>query len=269
MKRIHVFELEDFAWFPDWLRVCLTKLMVVMHQLVGSPDDLARLIGKALQHSPQRAIVDLCSGGGGPMLQVLQKLKDQPGMAGLHLTLTDLYPNQEVAAQINSSPTPNVTYRLAAVDAAEVPADLIGVRTLVGSFHHLPPATARRILQDAQANQQPICIYELSDNSLPTVLWWVSLPLIFLMSFFITPFARPLTWKQLVFTCLLPIIPICFAWDGAVSNARTYILEDLDGLLDGFETEQYAWEKGLIAGRAKKLYLLGLPKGQRLAKNPS
>ena len=259
MKRIHVFELEDFAWFPHWLRACLTKLMVVMHQLVGSPDDLARLIEKALRHSPQQAIVDLCSGGGGPMLHVFEKLKGQPGMADLQLTLTDLYPNREVATAVNNSQIPHLAYHLAAVNAAEVPADLRGVRTLVGSFHHMPPETARRILQHAQASQQPICLYEISDNSLPTALWWISLPMIFIMSFFITPFARPLTWKQLVFTYLLPIIPLCFAWDGAVSNVRTYTLEDLDGLLQGLGTEQYTWEKGRITGRAKKLYLLGLP----------
>ena len=260
MKRIHVFELEDFAWFPNWLRDCLTRLMVVMHRMVGSPDDLAELIGRALQHAPKPAIVDLCSGGGGPMLQVVERLKERPGMADLHVTLTDLYPNRTVAAAVNTSQAPNVSYHLAAVNAADVPAGLTGVRTLVGSFHHMLPDTARRILQDAQAHRQPICIYEISDNSLPTALWWVSLPLIFLMSFFITPFARPLTWKQLVFTYLLPIIPVCFAWDGAVSNVRTYTLEDLDILLKGLGTEDYTWEKGRITGRAKKLYLLGLPK---------
>lgn len=260
MKRLHLFELEDFAWFPGWLRACLTRLMVVMHRLVGAPDDLTRLLLKALSHSPQPAIVDLCSGGGGPMLEVFEQLKKQPGMAGLHLTLTDLYPNREVATAVNHSQTPNLAYNLTAVNAAEVPAGLLGVRTLVGSFHHMPPETARRILRNAQACQQPICIYEMSDNSLPSALWWISLPLIFLISFFITPLARPLTWKQLVFTYFFPIIPLCFAWDGAVSNVRTYTLNDLDSLLQGLETEHYTWEKGRITGRANKLYLLGLPK---------
>jgi hypothetical protein len=260
MKRIHLFELEDFTWFPHWLRACLTKLMVVMHQLVGSSDDLARLLGNALAHSRQLAIVDLCSGGGGPMLPVFEKLRSQPGMADLRLTLTDLYPNQEVAAAVNTSPTPELAYHLVAVNAVDVPADLPGVRTLVGSFHHMPPATARRILHQAHASQQPICIYEMSDNSLPTALWWISLPLLFLLSFFLTPFARPLTWQQLLFTYLLPLIPLCFAWDGAVSNVRTYTLDDLDTLLQGLDTEHYTWEKGRIGGWAKKLYLLGLPK---------
>ena len=39
MKRIQLFELEDYPWFPHWLRACLTRLMVVMHQLLGTPAD--------------------------------------------------------------------------------------------------------------------------------------------------------------------------------------------------------------------------------------
>jgi hypothetical protein len=82
------------------------------------------------------------------------------------------------------------------------------------------------------------------------------------MTFFITPFVRPLTWKQIIFTYVIPIIPFFFAWDGAVSNARTYTLNDLDILIDGLETKDYKWEKGTIAGKAKKIYLLGLPQLQ-------
>ena len=235
--------------------------MVVMHNLLGTTTDLAQLIGKALRHSSSARIIDLCSGAGGPMLQVFQTLKSEPETANLKLTLTDLYPNVEAAAQLNNRQIPDLNYRLTPVNAAEVTAELAGVRTLVGSFHHMRPDTARRILENAQASRQPICIYEISDNSFPTALWWVSLPMVFVMCLFITPLVRPLTWKQLVFTYLLPIIPICFAWDGAVSNARTYTLEDLAQLLAGLETEQYKWEKGRITGRANKLYLLGLPVG--------
>jgi hypothetical protein len=76
---------------------------------------------------------------------------------------------------------------------------------------------------------------------------------------FITPVVRPLTWQQLVFTYIIPIIPLCFAWDGAVSNARTYTLNDIDELLKDIEADDYKWEKGKIKGKTTKLYLLGLP----------
>lgn len=85
------------------------------------------------------------------------------------------------------------------------------------------------------------------------------MPMNLLMAFFITPLVKPMTWQQLVFTYLVPIIPICFAWDGAVSNARTYTLADMDELLNGLQTSDYVWEKGQTGGMLKKLYLLGLP----------
>jgi hypothetical protein len=49
-------------------------------------------------------------------------------------------------------------------------------------------------------------------------------------------------------------------WDGAVSNARTYTLEDMDIFLEGLNSQGYTWEKGIIKGKSRKVYLLGLPK---------
>ena len=262
MKRIHLFELEDFAWFPNWIRIGVTRLIVVMHKFLGSSADLVQLLSRALAHSESAAIVDLCSGSGGPMLEVYRTLKKQPGLDGLTLTLTDLYPNLTLAAAIKGQGDAALRYDTQSINAADVAPELRGVRTLVGSFHHMRPEVARRILQDAKEKRQAICVYDLSDNSFPISLWWVALPLNFLVALFITPFARPLTVKQLLFTYALPVIPFCFAWDGAVSNARTYTLGDMATLLEGLQSDGYTWETGLISGKAKKLYLLGLPTGR-------
>ncbi|RNI22686.1 class I SAM-dependent methyltransferase [Rufibacter latericius] len=258
MKRIHLFEFEDFPWFPDWLRISLTRLIVVMHRVLGTREDIATLLHKVLPSSAKPSIIDLCSGSGGPMMQVFETLREEPHLKGLTLTLTDLYPNQKLAHKINQSPTGNISYLTSPVDATHLPSDLVGVRTMVCSFHHMRPEPARKILQNAFNQRQPICIYEISDNSYPSSLWWIALPFNFLTPFFITPLVRPLSWKQLVFTYLIPIIPFFFAWDGAVSNARTYTLNDLDSLLKGLEAEDYVWEKGILQGKSKKIYLLGM-----------
>ena len=259
MKRIDLFEFEDLAWFPNWLRICLTRLIVVMHRLLKSSDDLVPLIKRTLSYSNTDAIVDLCSGSGGPMIEVFKDLVREQGNSNVKLILTDLYPNLEMASEINNSSIQNLSYKTTPVNATSVNTRLAGVRTMVGSFHHMKPDTARQILINAKESKEPICIYEISDNSHPTFLWWMAIPIIFIMALVITPFARPLTWKQLVFTYLIPIIPLCFAWDGAVSNVRTYTLEDLNILLEGLESEDYKWEKGKITKKANKIYLLGIP----------
>jgi hypothetical protein len=79
------------------------------------------------------------------------------------------------------------------------------------------------------------------------------------MCFFVTPLVRPFKWQQFVFTYLIPIIPFCFAWDGAISNIRTYTIKDLDELLKGLPSAKYSWGKGVVDGNPKMIYLRGMP----------
>lgn len=259
MKRIHLFEFEDFAWFPEWLRRCMTRLILVMHHLLGTSEKVADLLAKVLKLSKSSTILDLCSGSGGPMPEVLQILHDKYGIQNLSLILTDLYPDSITAEIYNSENGNNIRYLTTPVDATLLDDQRSGIRTIIGSFHHMSPDEARKILTSVQKSGEPICVFEVSDNSTPTGLWWIAFPINFIMTFFITPMVRPMTWQQLVFTYIIPIIPICFAWDGAVSNARTYSLNDLDELLNGISSHNYKWEKGTIEGKTNQIYLLGLP----------
>lgn len=259
MKRIHLFEFEDFPWFPNWLRMPMTRYIVAIHRLLGSKTDLAGLLTKILGHAPRKRIVDLCSGGGGPMPDVMEELHQNPEFKDLALTMTDLYPNTKAAAAINQQADPTMEYQTSPVDATDTKSIPEGLRTMVCSMHHMRPDTARSILQSARDARQPICIFEISDNSNPKWIWWTAIPVSFLSVFFLTPLVRPMTWQQLVFTYIIPLLPIFIAWDGAVSNARTYSASDLDELIEGLKTPDYHWEKGVVKGKAKKSFLLGWP----------
>ena len=260
MKRIHLFEFEDFKWFPHFLRTCMTNYIVAIHKLLGSRTDLVALLNKVLPHASQPHIVDLCSGGGGPMPAVLEELNSQREEKPIQLTLTDLYPNLEAAKRFNEDAGNGIEYHVQPVDATNVEQSLGGVRTMNCSLHHMRPEIAREILKNAKDLKEPICVFEISDNSLPTWLWWVAIPTTFLSVFFITPLVRPMTWQQIVFTYLIPLLPIFIAWDGAVSNVRTYTPEDLEVLLTDLKDPSYSWEIGKIKAKGThKLYLLGWP----------
>ncbi|TXD32560.1 hypothetical protein FRC96_17120 [Lujinxingia vulgaris] len=261
MQRRHYFEFEDKSWLPGWLRECMTLYIAVIHRMLGSQAVLAPLVERALEASPRPRVVDLCSGAGGPMPQVIEALREQ-GREDVELVLTDLYPN-ELAARRLSEEAQGVRYEERSIDATAVPGELGGVRTIVCGLHHMRPAQARGILEDAWQKRQPFVAFELSDNSAPFALWWTAIPFGFLMTLALTPFVRPLTLRQLIFTYLIPVLPVLIAWDGAVSNVRTYTEEDLGELLSGAQSDDYRWEIGTASsarGPGKMLYVLGLPR---------
>lgn len=260
MKRIQLFEFEDLSWFPQWLRKCLTRMMVVMHNLLNTSEEMAELVNRGLACTENNTIIDLCSGSGGPMPKVMKVLKEKFKVENPKMIMTDLFPNQHYAQKINIENHGGIIYIKEPVDAVTIDGKMKGLRTMVGSLHHMKPAMARKILQNAMECRQPICTFEISDNSFPKWIWWIAVPINILSSLFISIMVKPITWQQILFTYLIPIIPLTFAWDGAVSNARTYTLRDMDILLMGLESEDYMWEKGVINGRSKKIYLLGLPK---------
>jgi hypothetical protein len=257
MKRIHLFEVEDQNWFPNSLRMSITRLIKVMHRFLNTEDHLAKVLSKLITETKAKSIVDCCSGSGGPMPNVLEKLKTEYRIENLQLTLTDLYPSTEAAAAFNAKDD-SISYDINPVDVLENK-HIGDIKTLICSFHHMEPVKAKAILKKAIDDKQAICIYEMSDNSAPKALWWIAIPINIISSFIITLFSRPVSLKQLFFTYLIPLIPICFAWDGAVSNIRTYTLDDLDELLKDLPNENYVWEKGVIKGKGKSLFLTGRP----------
>ena len=265
MKRIQLFEFEDFNWFPETIRTSMTNLIVVLHKLLGTKNVLSGLITTIKSKHQFSQIIDLGSGSGGIMPDVIKNLNEQDLSQKLNIILTDLHPNPEVVKHINSKHN-NISYLETSINATELNDLPVGLKTMINSFHHMPPKEAKRILKSAQDNQQALLIYEIAENKIPTLLWWLLLPIslviLVVMSLFMTPFVKPLTWKQLLFTYLIPIIPICYAWDGQASLVRMYTFKDIDYLLQDFKSDQYSWEMATAKkanGKNLGYYILGLP----------
>lgn len=260
LKRIHLFEFEDFAWFPNWIRICMTRYINAFHRILKSQENLSELIKDQLSHAEEPIILDMCSGSGGPMPDVLRLVKQDEKYHNVRLELSDLYPNLEAAKVFNSDYN-DISYHVESVDATAVDPQFRGLRTMVSSLHHMKPEIVIEILGNAQKHRQPILIYEISDNAPPIWLWWLALPFGLISTLLVTPMVRPMSWQQLVFTYLIPILPLFIAWDGAVSNARTYTIADLEKLIAVLPlSDSYRWEPGKMKGRGGgKIFLKGIP----------
>lgn len=267
MKRIELFEFEDFSWFPEVIRTSMTNLIVVFHKMMGTSEVVSNLILDLKQKNNFDQITDLGSGSGGPMLEVIQQVNNNQKVDKVKLILTDLHPNPEFVKKINNLKLENVTYHDQSVNATNIDAAPAGLKTMIASFHHMNPTIAKKILNSAQTNREPILIFELAKNNIPTLLWWlllpISLPILILMSAVMTLFVRPLTFKQILFTYLIPIIPLAYAWDGQASLIRTYTFDDVKSLIGETDDDDYYWEiDDAKKANGKKLgyYIMGYPK---------
>lgn len=265
MKRIQLFEFEDFNWFPSWMRIPMTNLLVVLHKIMGTKEVLFNLLIHIQKTHPFHSIVDLGSGSGGIMPTVVNTWNDEMENK-IHLTLTDLHPNHQFIALNEKENNPKIHYSSTPVDATKLQSIPEGLKTMINSFHHMPPEIAQKILSSAQKEKTPLLIYEIAENKIPTAVWAIFLPIglciNFLMALFTTPFSRPLTFSQIFFTYIIPIIPLAYAWDGQASMPRMYAYADVDEMLSKTSSEDYSWEVAPAKkknGKTVGYYILGLP----------
>ena len=77
-----------------------------------------------------------------------------------------------------------------------------------------------------------------------------------------TPFIRPFRLGRIVFTYLIPIVPLIVLWDGLVSSLRTYSVAEMKAMVAKLDNaDSFEWEiERVKSGPAHILYLLGYPK---------
>ena len=250
MKRLHLVELEDLPGWPKIFRDGMTDYLETVVRLTNPYQVIVGKLAAALEQAQATRVLDLCSGAGGPWAMLLPRL-DDPKPAVL---LTDFYPNPAGA---------KLPYHSEPVDATKVPEALTGFRTLFASFHHFRPEQARAILADAVAKQQGIAIFEATARTLPALLGMLFVPL---AVWLITPRIRPLRLSRLLWTYLIPILPLAIFFDGVVSCLRTYTPGELKKLIEGLEG--YEWQIGTETVPRSPIpitYLIGLPKKGTLA----
>jgi hypothetical protein len=110
------------------------------------------------------------------------------------------------------------------------------------------------------AERQPIAVFELVSRDLPSLVGMLFAPLAVLL---LMPTIRPMRLSWLVFTYLVPLVPLLVLWDGMVSCLRVYSPDELSSLVA--DLDEYDWEIGRfsLGGPAKATYLIGKPSPPR------
>jgi hypothetical protein len=258
VRRIQFIEIHEQPWCPSFLRDGVTDALQFGFNLFKTYGPIAPDLQSAIDAERSGSIVDLCSGGGGPWLDLSRKLHRKQGT--LQIWFTDKYPNHAAVQNIENDSKNRITLYPQPVDAANVPRGLKGLRTMFTSFHHFAPDTARAILQNAVDARSSICVFEISRRSPSTI----ALTFAFVFALWAgTPWIRPFRWSRLFWTYVVPVIPIVLLFDGIVSCLRTYSPKELREIVDSLDAADYHWDMDVeSAGRAPVTFLIGRPRDQ-------
>ncbi len=252
--RLHLIEFHEQNWVPQVLRRGVTDYLKAANEVAGYDNMILPLLKQRLQDSGQTKILDMGSGAGGAWEKLFPKLQaemEQP----VRVTLSDANPRIDAWKRLQAELGDGLDFNPESVDARSTSAR--GLRTMFNLFHHFQPNDARAILQDAADQQQPILIVEtLEKGFIQGLMIFLLAPI---MTLFLTPMIRPFRWWRILFTYLIPILPLMIAWDGLVSIIRIHDESSMKKWTQ--EIGGMDWSVGGI--RQKNLYILylsGAPK---------
>ena len=260
LPRFQLFELEDLTWFPHTLRDLATDYLHFMETRFALHKPVVPLLRAMLENSRTSCVVDLCSGGGGPVLAIYEDLAADE--IHVHFTLTDKFPNTTAFQRLSSQYPSDIQYIAGPVDATNVPKNLVGLRTMFNAFHHFAPRSARLVLESAVQARQPIGIFEIPERSLLMMVPFLFTPIFVALA---TLFIRPFRWKRLLWTYVIPLIPLTCWWDGLVSACRAYTVAEMLAMTQGFDDYEWKADRIGVRGKAGHLtHLLGIPRSSRI-----
>lgn len=253
-KRNHLFELHDFPWCPRIVRDGLTDFLQTFIDLQDIYAPVRSRLLEAIALSRSNAVVDLCSGAGGPWIKWLRD-----GKASVQVTLTDKFPNGRAQETLASSPVSGVKYLAEPVDATAVPANLVGFRTIFTAFHHLTEGQARGVIDDAVRTRQGIAVLEFTRRRKRQMFEMLLTPF---GLWLLTPRIPGVGLGALLLTYVLPLIPLVTCIDGVLSCLRSYTPAELQSLGNAAGYQWHSGEEGGI------VYLIGFPSTYQLGPLP-
>ncbi|KAL3421780.1 hypothetical protein PVAG01_05936 [Phlyctema vagabunda] len=265
--RIHFYEINDQAWFPQYLREkvqsCLTlawTFRVPVLQKASPAQLVATTLNRTLSDEVMKhTYVDFCAGAGGPTPYIEKDLNAQlssreitstsapangltlrsprttnpPRTNAVQFILTDIHPHIPDWTEA-SKRSENLSFIATSVDAANAPTDITRqegksiFRLYNLAFHHFDDTLGSAILKNTLETSDGFGIFELQERTASSLLTICGMGLLF---FFITPFYFWRSPGHLFFTYIIPIIPFVLVVDGYISSLRTRSPEEVQALM--------------------------------------
>lgn len=237
-------ELEDYPWFPSYLR----KMQLEYVGWISVQLSLYHPLLKLLQQFPSNKWIDLASGSGWPAFYLQKNASDQ-----IHYTLTDLYPDSvsnEVSKYVNVEVEP--------LNLLEFEPEVGKQYSMFNAFHHFTSPQQKEILKKIKEAKSSCIIAEVLEPS------WLCFLQVTLAALIVQPLSawaiRPFSFIRILTTYIIPIQLITVAWDGWLSVLKSKSLKQYKALVSDLSDTQYSIEvKRIKQLRGNLIVILAQP----------
>lgn len=228
-KRFELWEFGDQPWFRGWWRETYLDCLNIGLRSGGQFRRLHRVFAAWAAQCPGASVLDLGSGGGGPIRTML-RTAERNGFALPRILLSDLFPSIEHYRELERRfGSERLSYVAEPVSALAVDRRDLRLRCICSTFHHFRPDQAAALVRDAVEHADGLFIAEPLQRDLRhVILVLLAGPLPYLLA----PFtADRFGWRKLLLCTLLPIVPLLVMFDGLVSVLRTYAPEEIEAMI--------------------------------------
>ena len=237
-------ELEDYPWFPSYLR----KMQLEYVGWISVQLRLYHPLLKLLQQFPSNKWIDLASGSGWPAFYLQKNASHQ-----IHYTLTDLYPDS-----VSNEVKKYVDVEVQPVNLFDFQLEAGKQYSMFNAFHHFTTAQQKEIIKKIKEAKSSCMIAEVLE---PT---WLCFLQVTLAAFIVQPLTawaiRPFSIVRMITTYIIPIQLITVAWDGWLSVLKSKSLSQYNALVSDLADNQYSIEvKRIKQLRGNLIVILAQP----------
>ena len=219
-------ELEDYPWFPAYLR----KMQLEYVGWISVQLKLYRPVLDEMKKIPNKNWTDLASGSGWPAFYLQKNASHQ-----IHYTLSDLYP-ESVSNEVKKQ----TEVELEPLNLIDLQPETGKQYSLFNAFHHFTSEQQKQLINKMKEAKASCIIAEVLE---PT---WICFLQVTLAAFIIQPLTawaiKPFSIARIITTYLIPIQLITVAWDGWLSVLKSKTVKQYKKILAEFADHQYSIE---------------------------
>ena len=247
LPRLQWFEFNELTWMPHCLRHAITRTITFDQWVQGCfRGELPRRFGRWLERTGAREVLDLGSGGGGPVVSLLRGLR-RLGVAPPAFHLSDICPDPHRYGMLsNGGPVwtneeaQYISFEPEPVDALADPLPCPQrFFTLINVAHHFAPAVLRGVLANLVRQGDGVFVidtYYRSARFVPLMVASV------VPSWLAGLVVRPFRWSHLLWGTLVPLVPLLVAHDGLATVLRCYNPDEWQELVAEMPDGDFEWE---------------------------